>query len=75
MDLNAEQRRSLAYIYVYICDYQRDYMKLLYQDLTYKIRGAYYKVYKEFGRAFKEKLIQNALQGIRRKRIKYRKPA
>ena len=36
-------------------------MKLLYQDLTYKIRGACYEVYKEFGGAFKEKVIQNAL--------------
>lgn len=35
--------------------------KLLYEKETYKIRGACYDVYNEFGGGFKEKLIQNAL--------------
>ena len=36
-------------------------MELLYKDLTYQIRGACFKVYKEFGGAFKEKIIDKAL--------------
>jgi len=33
----------------------------LYQEETYKIRGACYKVWKEFGGGFKESIIENAL--------------
>jgi GxxExxY protein len=33
----------------------------LYSDITYKIRGACFEVYKQFGGAFKEKIIENAL--------------
>ncbi len=33
----------------------------LYKDITYKIRGAYFEVYNNFGGAFKEKVIENAL--------------
>ncbi len=36
-------------------------MELLYKDLTYQIRGACFKIYKEFGGAFKEKIIDKAL--------------
>ena len=35
--------------------------KLLYEDLTYKIRGACYDVWNSFGGAFKEKVVDNAL--------------
>ncbi len=34
---------------------------LLYEDTTYKIRGACFKVWKEFGGAFKEKVVDRAL--------------
>ncbi len=34
---------------------------LLYEDTTYKIRGACFKVWKEFGGAFKEKVVDAAL--------------
>lgn len=34
---------------------------LLYEDITYKIRGACFSVWKEFGGAFKESIIDNAL--------------
>lgn len=33
----------------------------LYKDLTYEIRGACFEVYKKFGGAFKEKIVDNAL--------------
>lgn len=33
----------------------------LYQDITYEIRGACFDVYKKFGGAFKEKVVDNAL--------------
>lgn len=33
----------------------------LYRDITYKIRGACFEVYKQFGGAFKEKVVENAL--------------
>jgi GxxExxY protein len=33
----------------------------LYQDITYDIRGACFWVWKEFGGAFKEKIVENAL--------------
>ena len=36
-------------------------MELLYKDLTYQIRGACFKIYKEFGGSFKEKIIDKAL--------------
>lgn len=36
-------------------------MGLLYEDITYQIRGACFWVYKEFGGAFKEKIIDRAL--------------
>ncbi len=35
--------------------------KLLYKDITYKIRGACFEVYNKFGGAFKEKIVDNAL--------------
>lgn len=35
--------------------------KLLYKDITYKIRGACFEVYNKFGGAFKEKVIENSL--------------
>jgi len=34
---------------------------LLYGDITYKIRGACFKIWKEFGGAFKEKVVDRAL--------------
>ena len=34
---------------------------LLYEDLTYQIRGACFKIWKEFGGAFKEKVVDRAL--------------
>lgn len=40
---------------------QNDAEKFLYSDITYKIRGACFEVYKQFGGAFKEKVIENAL--------------
>lgn len=36
--------------------------QLLYADVTYKIRGACFAIWKEFGGAFKEKIIENALK-------------
>lgn len=35
--------------------------KLLYEDITYKVRGACFEVWKNFGGAFKEKIIDRAL--------------
>lgn len=35
--------------------------KLLYKDITYEIRGACFEVWNEFGGAFKEKIVDNAL--------------
>jgi len=35
--------------------------KLLYKNITYEIRGACFEVYKQFGGAFKEKVVENAL--------------
>lgn len=35
--------------------------KLLYEDITFKIRGACFDVWKKFGGAFKEKVVDNAL--------------
>ncbi|MGQ9848365.1 MAG: GxxExxY protein [Bacteroidales bacterium] len=35
--------------------------ELLYKELSYKIQGAFYKVYKSFGHAFKESIYHNAL--------------
>ena len=35
--------------------------KLLYKDTTYKIRGACFEVWKKFGGAFKEKIVDKAL--------------
>lgn len=37
-------------------------VNLLYSDLTYKIRGAIFKVRKELGSAFKESVYHNALK-------------
>ncbi len=34
---------------------------LLYKDITYKIRAACFEVWKKFGGAFKEKIVDNAL--------------
>lgn len=34
---------------------------LLYADITYKIRGACFEIWKKFGGAFKEKIVDNAL--------------
>jgi len=36
--------------------------EFLYPDITYKIRGACYKIWKQFRGAFKEKVIENALE-------------
>lgn len=36
-------------------------LDFLYGEITYKIRGACFEVYKRFGGAFKEKIIENAL--------------
>lgn len=36
-------------------------MNLLYKDISYKIRGACFEVWNNFGGAFKEKIIDNAL--------------
>ncbi|MBN1621727.1 MAG: GxxExxY protein [Endomicrobiales bacterium] len=36
--------------------------KLLYEDLTYKIRGAFFEVFKNLGPGFKEIVYQNALK-------------
>lgn len=35
--------------------------KLLYEDITYKIRKACFEVWKDFGGAFKEKVVDRAL--------------
>ncbi len=35
--------------------------QLLYREITYKIRGACFEVWKKFGGAFKEKIVDNAL--------------
>lgn len=35
--------------------------QLLYEDISYKIRGACFKVWKEFGGAFKEIIVDRAL--------------
>jgi len=35
--------------------------KLLYKEITYKIRGGCFEVWKKFGGAFKEKVVDNAL--------------
>jgi len=35
---------------------------LLYPELSYKIRGAFFKIWKEFGPAFKEAVYQKALE-------------
>lgn len=35
--------------------------KLLYEDSSYKIRGACFELYKKFGGAFKESVINKAL--------------
>lgn len=35
--------------------------KLLYKEITYKIRGACFEVWKRFGGAFKEKIVDRAL--------------
>jgi GxxExxY protein len=35
--------------------------QLLYEDLTYQIRGACFRIWKEFGGAFKEKVVDRAL--------------
>ncbi len=37
------------------------YGDFLYKDITYKIRGACFEVWKMFGGAFKEKVVDNAL--------------
>lgn len=36
--------------------------KILYEGTTYQIRGACFKIWKEFGGAFKERIIDNALE-------------
>lgn len=41
---------------------------LLYKDVTYEIRGACFWVWKEFGSAFKESVIDNALTEELKKR-------
>ena len=42
--------------------------KLLYEEITYKIRGACLDVWREFGGAFKEKVIDRALTLALKKR-------
>lgn len=42
--------------------------KLLYKDITYQIRGACFWIWKEFGSAFKESIIDNALTEELKKR-------
>lgn len=42
--------------------------KLLYEDITYKIRGACFEVWREFGGAFKEKIVDRALSKALEKR-------
>lgn len=42
--------------------------KLLFKDITFQIRGACFWVWKEFGNAFKESIIDNALTEELRKR-------
>lgn len=42
--------------------------KLLYEDVTYEIRGACFWVWKEFGSAFKESVIDKALTEEMKKR-------
>jgi len=40
---------------------KKDLSDFLYKDITYEIRGACFEVWKSFGGAFKESVIQNAL--------------
>jgi GxxExxY protein len=42
--------------------------KLLYKDITYEIRGACFEVWKKFGGAFKEKVVERALKIALKKR-------
>lgn len=35
--------------------------KLLYEEESYKIRGACFELWKQFGSAFKEKVVEKAL--------------
>ena len=42
--------------------------KLLYKEITYKIRGGCFEVWKKFGGAFKEKVVDNALTFVLEKR-------
>ena len=45
--------------------------KLLYEDVTYQIRGACFWVWKEFGSAFKESVIDKALtEELKRRGLK-----
>ncbi|MBI1883451.1 MAG: GxxExxY protein [Chlamydiae bacterium] len=43
-------------------------MALLYRDITYEIRGACFWIWKEFGNAFKESIVDKALTEELRKR-------
>lgn len=44
---------------------------LLYEDITYEIRGACFWIWKEFGSAFKESVIDKALtEELRRRKLK-----
>jgi GxxExxY protein len=40
---------------------QKNMADLLYADITFKIRGACFEVWKRFGGAFKERIVDNAL--------------
>ena len=41
---------------------------LLYSDITYQIRGACFEIWKEFGGAFKEKVVERSLARALKKR-------
>lgn len=41
---------------------------LLYADITYQLRGACFEVWKEFGGAFKEKVVERAILRAMQKR-------
>jgi GxxExxY protein len=49
-------------------------MSLLYEKESYEIRGACFWVWKEFGSAFKESVVENALvEELKRRKLKIEK--
>lgn len=46
----------------------KERVSLLYPEITYQIRGACFEVWKEFGGAFKEKVVERALMLTLKKR-------